>query len=194
MKASIREKIIAVTMELMKESMGDINQITTRTISERANVGVGLINYHFQTKDNLINICVQRFISKSIEDFRPNIDPHAKTSEKLKQSISGVNKFLIDNESVSKISIIQDHINPEMDDNTMRSVRGINNSLMNYSADANEKNILVFALVSFIQNLFLRKELCKDLFGFDYDNDDERNRVLTLIIERLFLENNNKNN
>jgi AcrR family transcriptional regulator len=39
---------------------GDIKKITIRRIAEEAGVGVGLINHYFETKDNLIEVCVQK--------------------------------------------------------------------------------------------------------------------------------------
>ncbi|MGO1033510.1 TetR/AcrR family transcriptional regulator, partial [Clostridioides difficile] len=41
-------------LNLLNE-VDDIEEITVRKIAERANVGVGLINYHFKTKDNLLS-------------------------------------------------------------------------------------------------------------------------------------------
>jgi AcrR family transcriptional regulator len=64
MKSSeqVRQKIIDVTIDLINNSNGAIEAITTRSISQKAGIGVGLINYHFQTKENLIEICVQKII------------------------------------------------------------------------------------------------------------------------------------
>ncbi len=44
-----RERIIEVTLNLLNE-VDDIEEITVRKIAERANVGVGLINYHFKQR------------------------------------------------------------------------------------------------------------------------------------------------
>lgn len=187
-KKEMKEKLIEVTMKLMEESKGDVSQITTRGICEQANVGIGLINYHFQSKDNLIAICVQRFISKSIDNFQPNLKPNLSPCEKMKKSVSQINDFLVNNASVSKISILQDHINPATNDNTIRSLQGIKHSVEELKAEENEKNLLVFALVSFVQNMFLRKEQTEELFGFDYENEEQRNAVLAFMIDRLFKE------
>lgn len=59
---------MAVTIQLI-EQHADFDKITIREIAAKANVRVGLINYHFQTKQNLINQCVQRMISLIISKF-----------------------------------------------------------------------------------------------------------------------------
>lgn len=66
-----REKIIEVTTELIIESQGDLSQVTARKIANRAEVGLGLIHYHFESKDQLITECVQRIINKEIRTFVP---------------------------------------------------------------------------------------------------------------------------
>lgn len=52
-----RNRIMKAATEILNES-DSIDHITVRKIAERANVGVGLINYHFQTKDNLLGIAI----------------------------------------------------------------------------------------------------------------------------------------
>ena len=59
----VKDKIINVTIDLIKEANGNIDKITIREIAKRAEIGVGLINYHFQSKKNLVDICVQQIIS-----------------------------------------------------------------------------------------------------------------------------------
>ncbi len=46
----IKDKIINVTIDLIKEANGNIDKITIREIAKRAEIGVGLINYHFKSK------------------------------------------------------------------------------------------------------------------------------------------------
>ena len=52
-----RNRIIKAAIELLDEH-SDPARITVRQIAERAGVGTGLINYHFQTKDNLLQEAV----------------------------------------------------------------------------------------------------------------------------------------
>ena len=47
-----KEVIIKATTELIQENDGNITKITSRRIAERAGVGLGLINYHFESKEN----------------------------------------------------------------------------------------------------------------------------------------------
>ena len=48
-----KTKIIHATKDFLDQGV-DPDKITVRKIAEQAGVGVGLINYHFQTRDNLL--------------------------------------------------------------------------------------------------------------------------------------------
>lgn len=63
-----RERIIEVTLRILEE-VDDIDKITVRQIAERAGVGVGLINYHFKTKDNLLSIAIGDTMSNIITEL-----------------------------------------------------------------------------------------------------------------------------
>ena len=69
---NVKEVIIHATTELIRESDGNITKITSRKIAGRAEVGLGLINYHFGSKENLITICVQRIINNVVMCFSPD--------------------------------------------------------------------------------------------------------------------------
>lgn len=69
-----KQRILKAAISLMDETK-DSDKITIREIAGRAGVGVGLINYHFQTRENLLYeaigeymlevICAMRESSKS---------------------------------------------------------------------------------------------------------------------------------
>nr|UWI50845.1 TetR/AcrR family transcriptional regulator [Clostridioides difficile] len=63
-----RQRIIEVTLRILEE-VDDIDKITVRQIAERAEVGVGLINYHFKTKDNLLSIAIGDTMSNIITEL-----------------------------------------------------------------------------------------------------------------------------
>ena len=190
MKADIeiKEKIINTTMDLITKCKGNINEITIRNISEKANVSVGLINYHFQTKENLINICVQKIIENVITKFKPTMDKSLKPIEKLKATVKSVADFLMANPSVSRISILGDYNKPQVDDNTMKTVKGFSFVYDNHNISDKNKKMLAFGLTSILQAMFLRKDINKELFGFDFYNKEERDIWIDFIVEHLFME------
>lgn len=63
-----RNRIMKAALELLDE-MDDIEHITVRQIAERAGVGIGLINYHFKTKDNLLSMAIGDVMAKMAGEF-----------------------------------------------------------------------------------------------------------------------------
>ena len=52
-----KNRILKAAQEILAQT-DDIDKITVRQIAERAEVGIGLINYHFQSKDNLMSAAI----------------------------------------------------------------------------------------------------------------------------------------
>lgn len=71
MKKSKKERLIEVTIELLKRHKGNVNEVIIREICKECNVSVGLINYHFKNKEQLITLCTQKIVFKVIENFKP---------------------------------------------------------------------------------------------------------------------------
>ncbi len=65
-----KEAIIQAAIDLINEKGEDMNTITVREICRKANVGLGLVNYHFGNKDRLIELCVEHMVSDIVDIFR----------------------------------------------------------------------------------------------------------------------------
>lgn len=62
-----KEIIIQTTIDLINEKDEQMDGITVR---KKANVGLGLVNYHFGNKDKLIELCVERIVNGIIDNFQ----------------------------------------------------------------------------------------------------------------------------
>ena len=180
-----REKIVAAATALISESAGDIEEITMRAIAERAQVGVGLINYHFQTKERLVELCVQQLIGSYIARYRPTVDPSAMGVTRLAAVVKNVADYLAANAPVSQISIVGDMKAPGVGDNTMKTAAGFNVSLQDTDMPDSERKLLAFALTAALQGLFLRRGLCAELFGFDFNDKAQRDAALERLVGAL---------
>ncbi|MFL0250024.1 TetR/AcrR family transcriptional regulator [Clostridium neuense] len=181
-----KENIIAVTINLIQEANGEADKITTRAIAKEAGVGIGLINYHFESKEKLLEICVQRIISDVIKSFKPDVNHELSSIGRLKKVTKMVTSFLIENSSVSKISILGDMNSPTVADNTMKTVKGLLFSMEDYSIPKKDKMLLSFGLTSILQAAFLRKDTMKESFGFNFNDRKEREAFIDFMIDKLF--------
>lgn len=178
----IKEKLIETTIELIKENKGNSDFVTIREIAKKAEVGVGLINYHFQSKKNLIELCVQKIINSVIEKSKPDMDK-LTFLEKVKTCVKIPIDFLMENPEISKISILNDFEKGQQDDNTFKTLTKYYYYISNL--DFGEDNFFktVF-LIHGLQGIFLRWDLYKD--KFDFSNKTERDNLINSLIDNLF--------
>lgn len=179
-----REKIIQQTISLIQESDGISEKITIRKIAGKAGIGVGLVNHYFDSKDNLIEICVQRIISEVIRAFRPDLRESKDPIEITKSVAKQVMDFLMGNQQVSKVSILSDLKQPKLMDNTMKTVLGFGAHLSGGQITEKHK-INAFMITSVLQEAFLRKDCLKDSFGIDFYDKEQRDLFIDNIIERF---------
>lgn len=182
----IKEKIISVTISLIKETNGSTDKITIREIAKRAGVGVGLVNYHFQSKKNLVDICVRQIINEVIAQSKPDMKD-LPPLEKLKRSVKIPVDFIMDNPEISKISILNDLCEGQKDDNTFQTLARYNFYASNLRLDEDTFFKSVF-LIHGLQGVFLRRELYND--KFDFSDKEQRDVLIDGLVEKLFGERN----
>lgn len=176
--STTEKDIIDAATFLLLESKGEFQKVSVRKIAQRANVGIGLINYHFKSKDKLLDICVQNIVNRHISGFKPS-----KKGQSVRESLYIVGKdvadYLWDNKNVSKISIISDFKNPKLDDNTMKTVAGID---FVYGKGTDSFNS--FLLASALQAVFLKSDVVKSL-GYDTENKQVRDKLIEYLVDKL---------
>jgi len=185
----IKGKIIDATVELIKKH-GDTSMITVRDIAAGAGVGTGLINYHFQTKDNLINLCTLELIRSSIEQLGTvNQNTEMTPVEQMKTLGRGITSFMVVNPGVSRISITRDFVSPDASDNSvqvMRMLFQIAREICGNGKSDQEVKLLLHMLVSSIEAAFLRKDVIKEAYGIDLEEPKQRDMLVDLCVDSLF--------
>lgn len=181
----VKERIIEVTIALIQASNGNAAEITTRDIAEKAEVGNGLINYHFQTKENLIAICVQRIVGQVVDGFKPAVANMQNHQERMAYAASLVFEFLFANPAISRISILGDLSDQSDESNTMKSQQSICHVLGDSMNDT-DKQIFSFVLASTMQAAFLSNKCGDAMFGYRLDTAESRKAFIKKIVEMLF--------
>lgn len=173
-----KNHIIEVTTELLKEYDGDTQRITLRRIAERAEIGLGSINYFFGSKENLITECIQRTINKMLVRFTPEITDFTKADglsdkARLISWASQTFDFLFENQAIAGRSILSDMQNYLADSNSVYTQRGFAFAIRSKQKEETKK-LLVFLLVSAMQVAFLAKNVAKEILGYDLYSKPER--------------------
>lgn len=80
---SKKDLILQTTLELIKNE--GIEQVTVRKIANRANVNAALINYHFGSKDKLLNDAIRMLVNSFRESFDVLEELDIEPRERLKR-------------------------------------------------------------------------------------------------------------
>lgn len=179
-----KENIIQQTIVLIEKYNGDTSEITIRKIAERAQIGVGLVNHYFGSKEHLIEICVQHIINEVVNSFKiencTGLTPKEVTQYVAKQ----VADFLMSHMQISRLSILGDLNSPEVKDNSISTVFAFAHCMS--GGIATEKYIKkAFFLVSILQESFLRKDVLIQNIGIDFYDKKQRDDYINDIINML---------
>lgn len=184
-----KETIIRAAMELIDERGEDPNEITVREICKKADVGLGLVNYHFGSKDKLIEICVERMINDTVDRFRRiREDTEGLSSFEKLESLGGMTfSFLFDRYAVSRISVLTDMNSPKENDNTTRTYEAYLPLVAECRPDWDEETLKrkTFCLITVMQQSFLRHESVRSMLGVDLTVKKEREAFHTRILHDI---------
>lgn len=193
-----KNRIIEITTELLKEYNGNTKKITSRLIAEKADIGLGSINYFFGSKENLITECIQRIINKMLVEFTPDITDFTKADglsdkNRLIFWASQTFDFLFENQAIANISILSDMQNYLANSNSVYTQKGFAFAIRN-NQNEETKKLLVFILVSAMQVAFLAKDIAKEILGYDLYSKTERDLFIFDTVTMLLHDTDSKEN
>lgn len=84
-----KDRILKAAKELMDEA-DHLDTVTMRQIAQRAGVGVGLINYHFQTRENLLYTAIGEVMTGIMDAFRQAPPDSDTPKQRLKSMMSAL--------------------------------------------------------------------------------------------------------
>lgn len=193
-KKNCKQELIDIAISLINENHGDVNKVTIRDITARSGVSVGLINYHFGNKDNLITECVQKIISKVVMEFKPDmkigkgLSPFEAGKARLIDAACKVFEFFFIYPSVSRISILNDHSHFTNDTSTVFSIKGFSSIIGDAIENQSKKELIAFTLASSMQVTFLKALEDKKFLDYDFSKPKDRKRYITDLINVLMKE------
>jgi len=178
-----RNRILKATAELLEEA-GRIDQITVREIAERAGVGVGLINYHFQSKDNLLGIAVGNEMKKMADGFTkagslPGVDP----VEKIKTMLKELFRFGERHKEYMKYMVTHSVLNGDMQAELaliplLREIFGENRDEINL-------RIIAMQILMPLQVTSLSPQAFHFYSGIDIFDEAQRNKYIDILVDNM---------
>jgi AcrR family transcriptional regulator len=183
-----RERILSAATELIREEAA-FEKVSMRRVADRAGVAVSMVNYHFQTKENLVNQAVQRFIGSVITESQISEgESEDHPADAMRRHLRSAATFVANNPGVSRVSILRDMRAPAATDNTSQVAEVVYRQLCAlHGEEKGEKELRVLAQmqVAAVQQLFLRAPENKESIGLDFFDEEDRNYMVDILIDMM---------
>ncbi len=177
-----KKRIMDTMVQLLMERK-DVNKITTRQIAELANVNSALINYYYQSKENLVfqavEMCMENIAKKLFVDDMQNEDPIGR----LKNMIKTFSSFAFNNYYLTEIAISNEIKHGSI--STSMMILPLLSEIFKESKTEVELKLIALQIITPMQVLFLnaieyKEHLKKDLF-----HEQRRSEVLDQMIDNI---------
>jgi AcrR family transcriptional regulator len=193
-KDTSKQKMVEVTIQFICQGKKP-SEITVADITEKAGVGNGMVNYHFQSKDNLMRAAVKKVMECAKKTLSDKVKAYETESSKERMAI--ILKEALDvvaqNPEICKIAIL-DHL--ENDNGASRLLGGVEvfeDCLRELCADQKEQTTQTcqmwtkhYIITSFLNYIFLKAEAIKKETGFDFYDKIQRDEAAENLMKELF--------
>jgi len=182
-----KERLIDVTIKMICEGKKP-SEITVKQITEKAEVGNGMVNYHFQSKDNLVRLAVKKVMNCATKSLGKKIElkENEPPIERLTTILKEVVNFIANNSEISKIAILDDLESNQGNAHLLSSEESYNKCLKELYGDNMHKLwIKNYLIAGYINYIFLKAENIKNEMGFDFYNKEDREKSIETLVEDL---------
>lgn len=178
-----RNRIMEAAKEILDEEQ-DISRITIRRIAEKAGVGIGLINYHFQSKEKLLNETVNVTMGRMAEEFHSieklnGMEP----VEFIKYMLKKLSDFAVRYQKLTRISVSYALMQGDME--AERYILPALRTFYGRSKDERELRLLAFTLITAIQAIYLRADAFLKYSSIDVLDEEQRNEAIDFLVTNI---------
>jgi AcrR family transcriptional regulator len=184
MKEDVREKIIAATIELLEEH-NDAGLLTMRMIAEKAGVGLGLINYHFKTREALINDAIGQMMFHAV---KPHLAIPSDTEGDPREAIRAI--FMATSDIGMRYALGRFAVQYAMLQGNMEvpaMIVPLVRQFYGKRKDDLEIRLIAFSMVTVMQVAYIRSDAFRLYAGFDIQNEKMRNELIDRIIDQYLV-------
>jgi AcrR family transcriptional regulator len=178
-----KTRILQATIDLLNEQADPV-RMTVRQIAERAAVGIGLINYHFQSKDNLLNEAVSAIMLKEASRWfeaaaDTSVDPVVRLKQLLMQT-SGIGARY-----PQLLEVMVGYELQHGDFNVPLLIVPLLREIFGTAHTEMQIRMMALQIVLPLQVVSLRADLFRMYAGLDILNEQQRNQAIELMIDNI---------
>jgi Transcriptional regulator len=167
-----KSRIFQAAMELMNE-LGDVEPITMRDIAKRAKVSLGLINYYFASKEELLMSAMSdRLIKMHKELLAKCQESKGDATEKLITMLSDLANYMFDYEIINRKML--EYVLTKGDMESVSFCLPLLREIYSGEIDEITLRIKAFRIITILQSVFMRCFDFMDFTGIDFSNKEQR--------------------
>lgn len=189
-----RNRIIEAVDALLKEGF-PAKEITVRQIASRANVGIGTVNYHFQSKDRLIYETVNKTLvgmaesldEKELTDGKPEGKGKKEDRDnpvgKLKDFLIQTSDLLLPHYDLYKVQINYELVQGDM--RTPEYLFPLLQEIFGSRKSDPEIRLAALQIVSVMQAIFMNPGAFLHYSGVDIFEKEQRDKTIESIVNNI---------
>lgn len=177
-----KNQLIQAVIELLRECY-DISELTSRKITEKAKINLSTINYHFGSKDELVNIAVNKLIEEVSHSYFKGNNAEENPRNKLKSFLISICDMVVDYRKYTKDTI--PYILLQGKFNEAIQILPLVKACFEEGKSDEECKIISYQLISFLQLVFYRSDEFKLFSGVNIMNKEERDRFINMQTDLL---------
>ena len=177
-----KERIMHTVVGLMLEGK-DMSKITNRDIANMAGVNSALINYYYQSRENLLSqavgLCMAQMAGNLLVAEVTGIDP----LQRLKNMLRGISRFAVEHRFLSEISISAELKNGN--ENTIRTILPILKEIFSGKKSELELKLLALQIIVPLQVILLNPKAYQRSLGEDMSELSAAFEFLDIFIDNV---------
>lgn len=179
---SAKERIMETLLKMLSEKK-EITKLTTREIAALSDVNTAMINYYYQSKDNLLNLAVTHYMSNIFEEIVNKSRENGEAIIRLRAMIKAIADVAISNFALSEVVILFDFKNGTIETNSM--ITPLLKEHFGASKSDDEIKIIGLQIIIPLQMMFLNEKTYRKYFTLDIKVLEERNQLIDCIIDNV---------
>ena len=185
-KENTKRKLLETTIKLLEEYENP-KDITVRRIADTAGIGVGLVNYHFISRDKLINEAISQKMRLLASDMEYPLKETTDPISYLKQMLIIMSDLAVKNSKLNKVSAEYELLNGDF--SICLTLLPILGRIYDNKKSESEIRLIAFQIIVATQNIYIRQEAFYLYSGINIGHKEERDALLIELVDNIIKSN-----
>jgi AcrR family transcriptional regulator len=182
-RTEAKQRLVRVTVELLRDSP-DPSNVTVRQIAARAEVGIGLINYYFGSRDSLINEAIGMLISEKVEPYLNESLASAQTPmERLVELVVASGEVAAQYPQYAETALVYTLMHEKMDVPAM--ILPLLRGILGENRPELEIRWMAYSLIVTTQAMFIHRRELQVFVGMNFNDRNDRREAIETIIKTI---------